>query len=262
MKTILSISVVLLLMVSLISSTPKKDKNEKWVQLFNGKDLKDWNIKFAGHDLGDNYKNTFRVEDGLLKVRYDNWGNFEPAFGHIFYKGVFSHYKLHVEYRFVGEQVQGGPAWAMRNNGLMLHGQSAESMEIDQSFPVSIEVQLLGGNGKDHRSNMNLCTPGTNVVLNGELEETHCIDSDSETYHGDQWVSVSVEVKGGEIVNHYIDNKLVMTYEKPQYDPKDKDAKKMIPEDGNLIISKGTISLQAESAPIDFRKVEILVLKK
>lgn len=235
-------------------------EQENWIQLFNGKDLNDWQIKFKGYELGYNYNNTFRVEDGMLRVRYDDWQEFGNVFGHIFYKGEFSHYRLRVEYRFVGEQVKNGPGWAFRNNGLMIHGQSAESMELDQDFPVSIEVQLLGGNGKDERSTMNLCTPGTNVEMDGKLMEQHCMNSRSKTYHDDQWVSVEVEVHGGEVIRHFVDNEEVMRYEKPQLDPRDKYYEKFLPADGNKIISKGTISLQAESHNTDFRKIELLVL--
>jgi hypothetical protein len=162
----------------------------------------------------------------------------------------------------VDEQVKGGPGWAFRNNGLMIHGQSAESMEFDQDFPVSIEVQLLGGNGTDERPTMNLCTPGTNVFMDGELNEQHCTTSNSKTYHGDQWVSVEVEVRGGEVIRHFVNGEEVMSYEKPQLDPRDAYFEKLLPEDGDLIITGGTISLQAESHPTDFRKIEVLVLDK
>jgi hypothetical protein len=238
------------------------ETEENWIQLWNGKDLNDWQIKFRGYELGYNLNNTFRVEDGLLRVRYDDWEGWDNQFGHIFYNGEFSHYRLRVEYRFVDEQVKGGPGWAFRNNGLMLHGQSAESMELDQDFPVSIEVQLLGGNGTDERSTMNLCTPGTNVVMDGVLVEDHCMVSGSKTFHGDQWVTVEVEVKGGEIIRHFVEGEEVMSYVQPQLDPRDKHFSKFLPEDGNLIISKGSISLQAESHPTDFRKVELLVLEE
>lgn len=254
------------------SSTPKqksvdenqieKSAEENWIQLFNGKDLNDWSIKFKGEELGVNYNNTFRVEDGLLRVSYDNWDEWNGKFGHIFYKDEFSHYRLRVEYRFVGEQVKNGPGWAIRNNGLMLHGQSAESMELDQDFPTSIEVQLLGGNGTDERSTMNLCTPGTNVEMNGELIEQHCVNSKSKTYHGDQWVNVEVEVRGGEVIRHFVEGEEVMHYEKPQLDPRDPTYDKLLPADGNIILTKGTISLQAESGPTDFRKIELLVLEE
>jgi hypothetical protein len=233
-----------------------------WIQLFNGKDLNNWQIKFSGYELGENFNNTFRVEDGLLRVRYDDWDEWGNQFGHIFYNGEFSHYRLRVEYRFIDEQVKGGPGWAFRNNGLMLHGQTAESMELNQDFPVSVEVQLLGGDGINERSTMNLCTPGTNVVMDGVLIEEHCINSGSRTYHGDQWVSVEVEVRGGEIIRHFIDGEEVMSYEKPQLDPRDQYYEKFLPADGNKIISKGTISLQAESHPTDFRLIELLVLEE
>ncbi len=233
---------------------------EKWIQLFNGKDIDDWEVKFKGEELGENYNNTFRVEDGLLRVSYANWEGWNGKFGHLFYKGEFSHYKLRVEYRFVGEQVADGPGWAYRNNGLMIHGQSAESMALDQDFPSSVEVQLLGGNGTDERPTLNVCTPGTNIVMDGVLTEEHCLSSESQTFHGDQWVTVEVEVHGGELIRHLINGEEVLSYEKPQYDPRDKYAQQLIPEDGNLIISKGTISIQAESSPTDFRKIELLVL--
>ncbi len=240
----------------------EKSAEENWVQLFNGKDLNDWQIKFKGFELGENFNNTFRVEDGLLRVSYENWNEWGGQFGHIFYKGEFSHYRLRVEYRFVGEQVKNGPGWAFRNNGLMIHGQSAESMELDQDFPTSIEVQLLGGNGTDERSTMNLCTPGTNVVMNGQLIEQHCTNSKSKTFHGDDWVTVEVEVHGGEIIRHFVNGEEVMVYEQPQLDPRDATYEKLLPADGNKIITKGTISLQAESHNTDFRKIELLVLEE
>jgi hypothetical protein len=264
-QTILLAAVILL---SACNSKPKtetvveKSAPENWIQLFNGKDLNDWQIKFKGHVLGDNYKNTFRVEDGMLRVSYDNWDKWDGTFGHIFYKGEFSHYRLRVEYRFVGEQSKGGPAWAYRNNGLMIHGQPAETMELDQDFPVSIEVQLLGGNGKDERSTMNLCTPGTNVVMDSVLVEQHCTNSKSKTYHGDQWVSVEVEVHGGKIIRHFVEGEEVMSYEQPQLDPRDASYEKLLALYGNKIIEIGTISLQAESGPTDFRKIELMVLEE
>jgi hypothetical protein len=276
MRTLLNSAKILLVVaavfVSACNSKPKSqegdeksatvESEENWIQLFNGKDLNDWQIKFTGFELGENYNNTFRVEDGLLRVRYDDWEEWNGEFGHIFYKDEFSHYRLRVEYRFVDEQVNGGPGWAFRNNGLMLHGQPAETMETDQDFPTSIEVQLLGGNGTDERSTMNVCTPGTNIVMDGQLIEQHCNSSSSETYHGDQWVTVEVEVHGGEVVRHFVEGKEVLSYEKPQLDPKDQYYEKLLPESGDKIITGGTISLQAESHPTDFRKIELLVLEE
>lgn len=255
-----SIKTVLFLVATafIMSCTAPKPKNEGWIQLFNGKDLTDWNVKITGFPLNENFGNTFRVEDSLLKVRYDQYEKFDGHFGHIFYKTQFSHYKIRVEYRFVGDQAPEGPGWAFRNSGIMIHGQSAESMEVNQDFPVSIEVQLLGGNGTDERSTLNLCTPGTNVVLNDSLWTQHCTNSTSKTYHGDQWVTVELEVCGDSIIKHIVDGQIVMEYTKPQLDDRDPNFQKLLPADGNKLLKKGTISLQAESHPVDFRKVELL----
>lgn len=233
-----------------------------WVPLFNGRDLTGWTPKIRHCDFGDNFGKTFRVEDGLLKVRYDGGGyeQFGERFGHLFFKDSFSRYRLRVEYRFVGQQCPGGPGWALRNSGMMIHGQNPETMTKDQDFPVSIEVQLLGGNGKDKRTTSNLCTPGTNVVMNGELKKQHCISSTSETYHGEQWVTAEIEVQGGEVIRHLLDGKVVLEYQQPQLDDREERARKLS-RDGHLLLTGGTISLQSESHPVDFRKVEIMVLE-
>lgn len=241
------------------AAVPAHEPAAKWISLFNGKTLDGWTPKITGYALGENFGNTFRVEDGVLKVSFDQYDRFGNRFGHLFYKTPFSHYKLRVEYRFTGEQVAGGPGWAFRNSGIMIHCQDPNTMRKDQDFPVSIEVQLLGGDGRNTRPTMNLCTPGTHVVMNGRLEKTHCITSRSETFHGDQWVSVEVEVRGGGVIRHFVDDKLVMEYEQPQLDDSDADAKKLI-KDGNPLLTGGYISLQSESHPCEFRLVEILLL--
>ncbi len=238
-------------------------KNTQWIQLFNGKDLTGWTSKIRYSSFGDNYGQTFRVADGLLQVRYDKdkYEKFNERFGHLFYEKPFSHYRLRVEYRFVGEQVAGGPGWATRNSGMMLHCEDPKAMAIDQDFPVSIEFQLLGGNGSVPRTTANLCSPGTHVVKDGKLFTPHCTNSKSKTYHGDQWVTVEVEVRGAGKIKHIIDGQTVLEYEQPQLDPAHAQAKKLLAAKGSLLIDSGYISLQAESHPIDFRKVELLPLE-
>jgi hypothetical protein len=244
-----------------IASAPKSD----WIQIFNGRDLSDWDIKFAHHPLGENFNNTFRVENGMLEVRYDKWDGFNGEFGHIFYKKPFSYYLVAAEYRFVGGQVKGaGPSlsWALRNNGIMIDGQSAESMGLDQDFPISLEVQLLGGlsNGKA-RSTANLCTPGTNVHFGDSLVTQHCINSTSKTYDGDQWVRVEALALGDSVIKHIANGDTVLVYRKPEMGGGAANNTKpgvLVPGKG---ITGGTISLQAETAEIDFRKVEVLNLE-
>jgi len=246
---------LLLLMVLTAAARAQED----WLPLFNGRNLEGWTPKIKGYPLGENFADTFRVEGGVLKVAYDGYDRFDGRFGHLFYKTPFSHYRLRVEYRFTGEQVPGGPGWAIRNSGLMLHCQQPETIGRDQNFPVSIEVQLLGGTGSGKRTTANLCTPGTHVVIDGKLHKPHCTRSASQTYHGDRWVTVEVEVRGGETMIHRIGDEEVLRYSKPQLDPSDPDAKKLI--DGkNLIITAGYISLQSESHPVEFRRVELMKL--
>ncbi|MCE7061893.1 DUF1080 domain-containing protein [Dyadobacter sp. CY343] len=240
-------------------SAQKPADKEEWKQLFNGKNLDGWDIKIRGYDLNDNYKNTFRVEDGKMVVRYDQYDDFKQKYGHIFYKGDFSYYRIAVEYRFVGGQAPKGEGWAWRNSGIMVHGQPAATMGKDQDFPASIEVQLLGGNDKV-RTTCNLCTPGTNVVMNGKLITQHCINSTSKTYNGDQWVKAEVLVLGDSLIQHFINGEKVLEYNKPQLgggNVSGNDPSLMI--EGKLL-DHGSISLQSESHPVEFRKVEVLEL--
>ncbi|MGJ1445719.1 3-keto-disaccharide hydrolase [Sphingobacterium spiritivorum] len=254
----LSIGALLFSSAPLVAQTVKTPKP---IQLFNGKDMKNWIIKIRQHEVGDNYANTFRVEDGLLKVRYDGYKSFDKQYGHIAYDKPFSAYVLRVQYRFVGEQAPEGEGWAWRNSGAMLHGQDPRTMLKNQDFPISIEGQLLGGDGKNERTTSNLCTPGTNVVMNEKLFTPHCISSKSKTYHGDQWVTADFVVLGDSVIQHILEGQVVLEYNKPQigggsvsdYDPAQK-------KDGQLL-KQGYISLQSESHPIDFKKVELYNLE-
>lgn len=237
--------------------------DEEWIELFNGKDIDDWTVKVRGYPAGENFAETFRVEDGLLTARYDNYdGDYNERFSHIFHKTPFSHYRVLVEYRFVGEQAAGAPGWAARNSGVMLHSQDPYTMPPGQDFPISIEAQFLGGLEEGvARPTANMCSPGTHVEYEGVFAETHCINSSSDTFYGDQWVTVEALVLGSEKVVHYVNGEQVMEYANLTYgggvvsghDPEMK-------PDGEPI-SSGYISLQGESHPIQFRRVAVLDLK-
>lgn len=251
---------VILILVS-CSGKQKDSVDQNWIPLFNGKNLNGWQIKFSGHELGENYLNTFRVQDGKLVVSYDNYEQFDDVFGHIYYQHPYSRYILRLEYRFTGEQVAGGAGWAWRNNGVMLHCQSPETLEKDQNFPVSVEVQLLGGDGQAERTTANVCTPGTHVVMEGELVTRHCNNSASKTFHGDQWVSLELGVYGNDSIVHRVNGEKVMSYTKPQLDPDNGNAQKLMEQGQSLMLHAGYIALQAESHPTEFRNIELLELK-
>ncbi|MEC5144801.1 DUF1080 domain-containing protein [Chitinophaga sp. 212800010-3] len=236
---------------------------QQWVSLFNGKDINDWIVKIHHHDVGDNFGNTFRVEDSIIKVRYDQYGGkFNEQFGHLYYKQPYSHYHLKFEYRFVGKWEPTAPEYTLLNSGVMFHSQDPHTMPKEQDWPISVEMQLLGGLGDGKpRPTGNMCSPGTNVVYKGRLEPDHCIQSSSKTYDGDQWVKGELIVLGDSLVTHIINGDTVLQYSKPQigggvvnnYDP-------AIKIDGKLL-SKGYIALQSEGQPVDFRKIEILNLE-
>ena len=259
MQVSLSLSLAVLFL-----QLPFMHAEEGWIQLFNGKDLEGWVPKIRYHKLGENYGNTFRVEDGVLKVGYDPqaYPEFKETFGHLFYNTPYSHYVLRAEYRFVGQQVKGGPGWAIRNSGLMLHGELPETMDVDQDFPASIEVQLLGGDGENKRTTANICTPGTHIALDGRLTKRHCTNSSSKTYHGEQWVIVEVEVRGHESLKCIMEGETVFELTHPVLDDGDTHSKTLIDANGgDICISGGSISLQSESHPVEYRKLEIKLLK-
>ncbi|MFC7444984.1 hypothetical protein C7H62_0619 [Mesoflavibacter sp. HG96] len=234
---------------------------KEWKSLFNGYNLDGWTPKINGFLLGDNYNNTFRAEDSVIKVSYDQYDNFTDQFGHLFYKTPYSYYKLRLQYRFKGQQAKGGQSWATKNSGIMIHCQAPETMLKQQGFPISLEVQLLGGVTEgENRPSGNLCTPGTHVVMNDQLITEHCIPANCKTYYDEQWITAEVEVNRDSIT-HYIDGVNVISYKNPTIGGEYLDTtSKEIQDKSGQPLTKGYISLQSESHPIEFKNIEILEL--
>ena len=260
--------VLFLIILTLLSCNQNSNRSSgirykekgSWIKLFNGHDLTNWTCKFNGLPAGENYKNTFRVEDGLLKVAFDEYDKFNNKFGHLFYKDKFSNYKIRVEYRFTGKQTPGAPAWAILNNGIMIHSQSPESMELNQPFPVSIEVQLVAGNGKDKRPTAGVCTPGTVIKINGKTVKQHCTPSLARTYKPDEWVTVEVVVLSNKLIQHFVDGKKVLEYTDPVIGGTGKPQDYAVPDGTPL--KEGFIAIQAEGQPTEFRKIELIKLEE
>lgn len=256
MKTCLTCFVALLLCVSVASA----QSGGRWQSLFNGKNLNGWTAKITGYDAGDNFAETFRVKNGAIVTAYDGYDQFNNRFGLLFYERPFSHYRLKIKYRFKGEQANGGQAWAWRNSGLMIHSQSPQSMGRDQDFPISLEVQFLGGDGVKERPTGNLCTPGMHVEMNGTLVTEHCIPAKAKTYHGDRWVKAEVLALGDSLIQHIFEGVPVISYSKPviggevvsKFDP-------AVKVDGTPVTG-GYIALQSESHPIEFKKIKVMEL--
>ncbi len=251
---------VVLLVLGALQSQPAADWRtapaSDWQTLFNGRDLDGWVVKFAHHDLGDNYADTFRVVNGVIQVNYDKYTEFGSRFGHLFYKQKLSHYVLALEYHFFGQQAKGGPSYALLNSGVMVHSQAPASILKEQDWPISVEAQFLAGG----RTTMNVCTPGTEIFMKGAMVKPHCVNSTSKIYGNDDWVAVEVEVFGSEHVRHLIDRRVVLEYETPTigggvatgFDP-------AIKKDGT-VLADGYIGLQAESQPVEFRNIKLLNL--
>lgn len=237
-------------------------KREKWQPLFNGKDLNDWIVKVYHHEVGDNYANTFRAEDGIIKVRYDQYDSFNNRYAHLFYKQPYSYYKLRFEYRLTGEWRKDAPSYTQLNSGVMFHSQDPRTILKEQDWPLSIEFQLLAGlpDGQP-RPTGNMCSPGTDVVYDGRIDARHCINSFSRTYQRDQWVKCEIIVLGDELITHIVEGDTVLQYSKPSigggvakgFDPK-------IKVNGTPLKS-GFIALQSEGQPVDFRNIELLNLQ-
>ncbi len=254
-------SIILIFLLSACASTQHKD--DEWIPLFNGKDLDDWIVKIHHHDPWVNFGNTFRAEDGMIKVRYDQYDDFNDQFAHLFYKEPFSHFHLRLEYRFTGELQKGAPSYTLLNSGVMFHSQDPRSMPREQDWPISVEMQFLAGLGDGNpRPTGNMCSPGTNIVYQGSVYPGHCLNSSSKTYDKDTWVKAELIVLGDSLITHVIEGDTVLQYSKPtmgggvahRYDT-------AIWRPGTPLTS-GYIGLQSEGQPIDFRNIEIKVLSQ
>ncbi len=229
-----------------------------WSKIFNEKNLDGWLPKIAGHELGENFGKTFIVEDGILKIRYDAYGDdFDDRFGALFFNKKLSDYRLKIEYRFVGETAPGAPEWGYRDSGIQFHSQSPQSLKVDQAFPVCLEYNLHGGNGTEDRPVGAICANGTFIEINGKKNENYCTPPVlAQTFHGDQWVTMELDVKDGK-VSHFVNGKEILSYENPSLNPEHDIAKTFI-QNGDSTLNSGYVSLQSNSHPIDFRKIELM----
>ncbi len=269
MKKSILFSIFLVLNIATFAQQRHNETNaknptvENWQTLFNGKDINNWTVKIFHHEVGENFGNTFRVEDGLIKVRYDQYDKFNNQYGHLYFNQPYSFYKFKFEYRFLtGQWRKDAPIYTELNSGIMFHSQDPKTMPKEQDWPISVEMQLLNGLGDGNaRPTGNMCSPGTDVVFNGKVDPRHCIESSSKTYFGDGWVKGELIVLGDSLVIHMIDGENVLQYSKPQigggvamgYDPA-----LFIP---GKLLSTGFIALQSEGQPIDFKNITLLNLE-
>jgi hypothetical protein len=261
MKSFPTVTLLIIILVGCVQL--KSDSSTEWIKLFNGKDLDGWTVKIHHHDVGVNFGNTFRVEDGMIKVRYDQYGDYNDQFAHLYFNQPFSHFHLKLEYRFTGELQLGAPEYTLLNSGVMFHSQDPRSILKEQNWPISVEMQFLAGLGDGKpRPTGNMCSPGTDIVYQGNLYPGHCLNSTSKTYSKDEWIKAELIVLGDSLITHIINGDTVLQYSKPTmgggvvngYDS-------AIWQPGKSLTS-GFIALQSEGQPIDFRNIELRNLKK
>src|SRR5688572_18375137 len=220
-------------------------------------------VKIHHHPVNVNFGNTFRVEEEIIKVRYDQYGNFNDQFGHLYYKTPFSHFHLTLEYRFTGELQRGAPEYTLLNSGVMFHSQDPRTMPKEQNWPISVEMQFLAGLGDGKpRPTGNMCSPGTEIVYQGKMYDGHCLNSSSKTFDRDEWVRADLIVLGDSLITHIINGDTVLQYSKPTmgggvvagYDS-------AVWQPGKPLMS-GYIALQSEGQPIEFRNIELMDLER
>ena len=232
----------------------------QWISLFNGKNLDGWSVKIAGHAFNDNYGNTFRVEDGLLKASYDQYGKFGRQFGSIFYNKKLSHYWFRAEYRFVGKQASGAPSWAYQNSGIQFHSQAPESMGLTQEFPVCVEFDMVGAGFLGRHPTGDVCQTGTRVKIGGAVLLDKCSKLSQVAIPGEEWVTILAEVQGATRVRQIVNGALVVEYTDLTLDEKDAEASRLLKSGSDKQLASGYISIQANGHPIEFRRIEILPL--
>ena len=235
----------------------REEKEDNWVKLFNEKDLNDWVAKINHYEVGDNFDNTFSVKDGMVQVRYDNYGAYNDRFGHLFYKTPFSNFHLKLEYRFVGKVQPGVPEWTDRNSGVMFHSQDPKTILKEQDWPISVEMQFLAPLDSESRPTGNMCSPGTDIVYKGEKLKDHCLMSSSKSYPVGEWVKAELIVYNDSLVTHIINGDTVLQYSKPSMGGGVVNGYDSTIFKPGMPLKSGYIGLQSEGQPIDFRNIYI-----
>ncbi len=233
-----------------------------WRPLFDGRTLDGWTPKISGYPAGENYQQTFVVQDGAIVVSYAGYDQFKGRFGHLFYKTPFKAYRLRLMYKVLDPSLPDTPAWARGNSGVMFHSQSAESMTLAQPFPISVEFQILGRDGEGPRPTGAVCTPGVSITFDGVRAKEHCTSpANGPTIPNGTWTKLELDVLPNGEVFQKINGVVVQHYGGLELDPNDRFAAVakdyMSARSGSLALTEGYIALQSEGHPIEFKDIEI-----
>ena len=131
-------------------------------------------------------------------------------------------------------------------------------MRKDQEFPVSAEFDIVGGRLLGSHPTGDVCENGTRVTIAGAVLLAKCSKLSPVTIPGDEWVTILAEVQGAARVRQIVNGQLVVEYTDIVLDDKDPDAARLLNFGGDRSLGSGYISIQANSHPIEFRRIEIL----
>ena len=233
MKTIIATVLLSGILLPFYALTQNLKSTDQSIKLFDGRDLRGWHVDVPAMDTNTLVKSPFLVRNGVLV----SIG--EPN-GHLVTDSVYKDYKLTVEYRFAGKP---------GNCGVLVHTSTPRALY--KMFPQSVEVQLMHQNAGDFWCIVeDIKVPDMEKrrgpkdqwgITEGKQRRIINLTDGSEKQVG-EWNTLEVECAGRSIkvwVN-----------------------KELVNNGFDCTADKGHIALQAEGSEVEFRKVELVQLKK
>lgn len=245
-----------LLLFSLLGSLHAQGQ---WRDLFNGKDLKNWQVAIAGQEPGKDPDQLVQVRDGNIHMYADTDENANVPFGVIVHEEEFSHYHLSLEYRWTGKKFAPRKE-AIRDAGLLYH-----STETNMVWPESVEYQIQEGDTGDivfiRTGGFTWMHPNPEKAPEGQgkpglLPEHggYLMPRVTNTWdyigrfpvldRNEGWNQVEILVRGADYAEHMVNGKTKARL----FDLQNQDGSPR---------SKGKISLQLEGAEIEYRNIRI-----
>jgi hypothetical protein len=217
-RSLLAITLLLITMLAFTEYSTAQSGSEnkpESIILFNGKDLNNWVFKLK--DPSVDPAKVFTIRGEVIHIS----GN---PFGYMRTKETYSDYKLHVEWRWLGEA---------SNSGVFVNAQPPDSIWLK-----CVECQLKAGNAGDF-----VCMNGADMTERTDKSKpfVNKLAASSEKPAG-EWNTMEVTCKANTIevyVNGVLQNKGT-----------------------NVNLSHGSICLQSEGKDVEFRNVYLNKLKK
>lgn len=203
------------------------------IQLFDGKSLEGWHMDVPDLEKDSSLRIPFLVRNGLLV-------SLGTPNGHLLTDKEYENYRLEVDYRFAGEP---------GNCGVLVH--ASGSRNLYKMFPKSIEVQMMHENAGDFWCIVeDIKVPDMEArrgpkenwgITEGKGRRILNLTDGSEKPLG-EWNKIVIECKA-DTITVWLNGDLVN-------------------QGHGATATKGKIALQAEGAEVEFRKVELISLKK